>query len=370
MQDELIGAVYDAPFENPPWSTTLPKLRTLTGANRLMLKFSPAHPEDSAAIYTDSTIRDEEWNPNGPNTMYRRIYQWKDPIQYNVMAEGEVRRLDELIDVSTYKASDYYRELCAPFGIENAFYGYLGRRGGRDAWLKGSRDDASGPFTAQEVSIIRSLLPHLSRSVAIQYQMEKLQTQSVAYAQTVASLGVGMIMLDYRGNIVEANAEAKAILATANSIRQYLGRLCITAPTRGLTPTALDTRQAGFAARSETMIADDGQTPVNIMVRPATDVIPAGGSSSIAFIAYLDRGNHPLTQRAADFVAHNYGLSRAEARLCILLANGHTLETSAVELGITPTTARTYCKRAFAKTGTTRQAELVRLLLNSLARLS
>jgi len=40
------------------------------------------------------------------------------------------------------------------------------------------------------------------------------------------------------------------------------------------------------------------------------------------------------------------------------------VEELAEELGITPLTARTHLKRVFAKTGTTRQADLVSLLLS------
>ncbi len=57
-----------------------------------------------------------------------------------------------------------------------------------------------------------------------------------------------------------------------------------------------------------------------------------------------------------------FGLTKAEARLAIELACGQTLEDIADEHGVSISTARVQLKSIFAKTGTSRQAELVALL--------
>jgi PAS domain-containing protein len=59
-----------------------------------------------------------------------------------------------------------------------------------------------------------------------------------------------------------------------------------------------------------------------------------------------------------------YGLTEGEAHLAILLVGDFTLLQAAKQLGITESTARTVLKRILAKTGTRRQASLVRLLLS------
>lgn len=60
-----------------------------------------------------------------------------------------------------------------------------------------------------------------------------------------------------------------------------------------------------------------------------------------------------------------YGLTKAEARLAVLLATGISLEQAAEQLAISRNTVRTELAHIFDKTNTRRQAELVRLLLNS-----
>lgn len=59
-----------------------------------------------------------------------------------------------------------------------------------------------------------------------------------------------------------------------------------------------------------------------------------------------------------------YGLTPGETRLAWLLVGDYSLAGAAEQLGITEGTARTVLKRVLAKTGTKRQASLVRLLLS------
>ena len=64
-----------------------------------------------------------------------------------------------------------------------------------------------------------------------------------------------------------------------------------------------------------------------------------------------------------------FGLTPAEARLAILLARGLNLAEVSTAQNISQHTARAQLKSIFAKTGVSRQAELVRLVLKSVASL-
>ncbi len=58
-------------------------------------------------------------------------------------------------------------------------------------------------------------------------------------------------------------------------------------------------------------------------------------------------------------------ISPAEARLVSVIAQGQSMDEAAESCGITIATARSYLKQIFAKTGTNRQAELVKLVMTS-----
>jgi DNA-binding CsgD family transcriptional regulator len=58
-----------------------------------------------------------------------------------------------------------------------------------------------------------------------------------------------------------------------------------------------------------------------------------------------------------------YNLTPAEAAVALRVLHGHGLQAVANELRVTLSTVRVHLQRAFEKTGTHRQAELVRLLI-------
>jgi DNA-binding CsgD family transcriptional regulator len=60
-----------------------------------------------------------------------------------------------------------------------------------------------------------------------------------------------------------------------------------------------------------------------------------------------------------------FDLTLSESRLAAEIASGATLDMAAENLGLTVSTVRTYLKQIFSKTDTSRQAELVRLILMS-----
>ncbi|MGU4703690.1 helix-turn-helix transcriptional regulator, partial [Burkholderia cepacia] len=71
------------------------------------------------------------------------------------------------------------------------------------------------------------------------------------------------------------------------------------------------------------------------------------------------------SQASHEIVRKLFDLTPAETALALALVNGQTLEEAADELAISKNTARSHLRAIFSKTGVTRQATLVRLLLNS-----
>ena len=66
---------------------------------------------------------------------------------------------------------------------------------------------------------------------------------------------------------------------------------------------------------------------------------------------------------AAEVLEDVYSLTHSEAEIVRLLAMGLSLEEAAQARGISMNTARSHLKHAFSKTGTSRQGELVRLII-------
>jgi DNA-binding CsgD family transcriptional regulator len=79
-------------------------------------------------------------------------------------------------------------------------------------------------------------------------------------------------------------------------------------------------------------------------------------------IVYVRDPDRPEETRT-EVLQRLYGLAPSQARLAELLATGRSLKAAAKVLGITLVSARQYLKLILQKTGTHRQAELVRKIL-------
>jgi DNA-binding CsgD family transcriptional regulator len=85
------------------------------------------------------------------------------------------------------------------------------------------------------------------------------------------------------------------------------------------------------------------------------------GIASAVAVFLADNAAQPAAR--TELLKSLFELTPAEARLAEQLASGPSLSDAADNLGITIGTARTQLKSVFLKTDTSRQAELVRLLL-------
>lgn len=98
---------------------------------------------------------------------------------------------------------------------------------------------------------------------------------------------------------------------------------------------------------------------------PALPFSGAGANLATVFVCDPD-AEHVMSEAS---LTRLYGLTRAEAAFAVLLTSGKSVEQTAQHLFISIHTARTHLKRILLKTETSRQGELMRLLLTCSAQL-
>lgn len=102
--------------------------------------------------------------------------------------------------------------------------------------------------------------------------------------------------------------------------------------------------------------------PYSIQVsRLEQEAATGAGANALLFVTDPER----RLEVAPEVIARLFGLTASEARLASALARGDRLDEAAEAMGVTLSTARTYLKQVFAKTGTGRQGELIRMILTS-----
>jgi len=103
------------------------------------------------------------------------------------------------------------------------------------------------------------------------------------------------------------------------------------------------------------------ERPYEVLIAPlavAAVAVGAGGSRR----PDPDQRSRAHPEPPPRLLAGLYGLTAAEARVAAALAAGHTLGRIAEASGYTREAARWHLKQIFQKTGTHRQAQLVKLL--------
>jgi len=231
-------------------------------------------------------------------------------------------------------------------------------------------------FTDADKQMLLSLRPHLEHALKVHLLMKRSELEKEIYGESLNRLTIGTVILDGRGKVVEVNRAAMNILTRSSCISLNDQQLVVSksrfrAEFSRLVNSAITWREKQLpdtfveALRIECPTGSD----IGLLIRTApitswyqTDGVPA------VIINLEDFG---VDQRAPEsIISRLFGLTKSEARLASMLASGLTLTDAAVKLNLTESSVRTYSKKIFAKMGVGRQAELVRLIMKSVALLA
>lgn len=358
MHSDLIGAIYDAPLASEPWRDLTRQFRRTFACTGTMMKFARRHAQDGRTRF----VFDAAWDFAESWRLYDSTYRYLDPTCDQPMAVGAVYGFDQIFAPASDARAQQYMRFCRSIGADHALFAFLGEYRGVDAWLSISRDGAAGDFTGAEASEITALLPHFGRAVDIHARLEAERNTAAVHAAALADLGLGVILLDGKGAIVGTNGLADRLLDRGTAIARDHDRLKV----RGTGAAALR-RSLGMVGEGQVIVAGEasGDT-LHLLINRWHD--DQGDGAGPAYVVYLDSPADQAVPRA-DALRRRFGFSHTEARMAALLASGRTLEEAGVLMGVTSASARTYGKRVLARTGASRQADLVRMVFTSLARL-
>lgn len=185
-------------------------------------------------------------------------------------------------------------------------------------------------------------------------------------------IDLAIMLLERGGRVVYANRAARDLLVDGDIVRLGGGRIATPSvrSSAGL-QGALAALARGGGSLSRHGIAvplADGEGDV----RAASWVLPlsrarmgglAGSEGAVAMMIVRPVARAP--EMSAEFLARCHGITQAERRLLETLVDGTTVADAARTLKISLNTAKSHLKSLFAKTGTNRQAELMRLALNT-----
>ena len=281
------------------------------------------------------------------------------------------RRVVRVADVYTeweLKTSPTYNELLRWAGARNGLSIRMdGPAGIHICWALADPTTA-GEWSSEQLTMIEGLLPHIRQFVRVHHALAGARALGGSVAGLLDNMMIGVMCLDWRGMIVQANTRAREILREGDGLVDRGGFL--------RARLAADDRQlGGLLARA---LPQPGRQAIGgsmAVARPAAlrrfamHVIPMdvreagfGFGHVAALVVVVDSA----AKRSVDpeSVASGLGLTPAEARVAAALAQGATMREIAEATHRAESTVRELVKRIHLKLGVSRRADLVRMVLS------
>ena len=362
---ELIGLIYESIADGDAWTRFLEKLRDALGGNQAALFVQGLDGRPSHMLSLGDPERDRAYSAH-----YGAVNPWFTRGAHLVKPGAVVT--SEWFAPEDLRRTEFYARWLRPQSMFYAVNGFIFDRPGYAGNVAVAKSWSEGGFSSEDLALVRGLLPHLQRALALQRRLLLPEKPSGAFACLLESVPYAVLLTDEKGRVTFANAQAELLLARRDGLaRGPGGELRAesgpeTAALRRLLRAAAGTGvdEAGSNGGFLSLTALDGVGRLGLLVSPIRmPELTLAGRTVGAIVLIADQQTRSAP--AAGDLRCLYGLTAREAELAVHLVGGKPLREAAACMGIGREAARTHLSRILQKTNTHRQAELVRLLLTS-----
>ena len=224
-------------------------------------------------------------------------------------------------------------------------------------------------FSSPIYPALRTLLPHLQRSLRLYLQSEQAKSEAKDLKSLLDTFDRAVFGLNRNGIVVLSNRQAERIVEHGDGLKLVSGRLIAESLSQnaelqsqiakavesGLEPNTIQGTALLLGRTS-------GFPSLQLTIMPFASNL-ANNHGHLAALIYVSDPAQQPTPRAA-LLRQLYGLSPTESRLADMLHQGLEVREAASCLKTTLETTRFHLKRVLSKTGTRRQTELMRLMLS------
>lgn len=351
---QLIGEIYDAAADITRWPKVLEHIADAFGAQEAALGIvSPV-----AVPWLIAPRSDPDFLRSYGEYYHSRNLFWRNMSRLPV---GMGATDTMVMPKSELQSSEFYNDWSKP-------QGYLAVMGAtllmEDGWRTEFVVPGKNEFEAEHLKLYNALAPHLVRAVQLNQRLARAEIGHTSAEAALDRLKQGVLLTDAKARVVFANRAAEALFAAGGlNLRERVVHTQVAAEA-----AALHAAIAACASRTEgggyiPATRGEGRPLSLLVIAMSAPVAWLPREAPVAIIFITD----PDADAAPDHVQlqRQFGLTPAESRFVVEISKGDGIGAAAERLGILPGTARTHLHRVLAKTGTKRQAELVRLVLTA-----
>lgn len=358
LSDRFLDLVYDAATEPELWSSVLTEISDLTESQ-------------GGALFGQST-RKVFFDYNGRlDADCIRLYQAQhvSNVWSEYMFRQPVGRLvgsDEIAPLSTLCQTSFFDDILRPQEIAHSVMAKLFGNDDFHGAFNICRSERQGPMDEGGRRLISAMVPHLRRSVALGFRLDGYRAIQRAEYAVLDQLASGVILLDQRNRILYLNAAARlfGLEGGALSLRGGTLRTRCQAHAKRLDDLILGAQRGMPASAMSIPRVGDGQLLTVLISSVRGRDIERFADMNMPDAAVLVFVVDPANSRglSISWIMDAYGLTPAEARVALAASTGASIPKVATSLLLSQNTIKTHLRRVYAKTGTSRQAELARVI--------
>jgi DNA-binding CsgD family transcriptional regulator len=257
---------------------------------------------------------------------------------------------------AAFQATRYYRDYVRPNGLRDLLGFRLTDEGeifGNWVLITGEDRDV---LTPEEIAGIELIAPHVRRAVEISQVLGAQRLAADTYGAALAELDSAVLIVDGARRPIYANPRAERELARGMVLHLTAGHL------RGATERAERALRRALGEEGHrnggveaSLAGADGEEWLLFAVGLELQSSSANDRPTMLVM----RAPRESTRRPIAIAARVFGLTPAQVQVLAFLAQGHAPDAIADILGISVSTVRSHLLELFAKSGTSRQGELI-----------
>lgn len=360
---DLIGAIYDTVLDKANWPDVLERSAAYVGGSAASI-FSKSPAAEGGMLYCGVGIA-----PHFEQLYFERYVRLDPATTGQYFADiGRPIATADFIPYPEFLETRFYKEWAQPQGWVDFVSAVLDRSSTGAAMygvFRHERDGVVDDETRQRMSLI---IPHVRRAVLIGNVLGLKTDEAAAFADTLHGLAAGAFLVEENARIAFANAAGQAMLESRTAVRQEGGAL-VAVDSRAAVALreAIDLARLGDAQIGTRGIAIPLSYPPHEVwlahVLPLTSGARRGtGRESLASAAVFVHQASLAVPSGIQSVSKLYRLTKAELRVLAAICEVSSVSEAAEVVGASEATVKTHLQRLFAKTGTNRQADLVKLV--------
>lgn len=350
----LIGRIYESAHDTDQWEATLEDVRQRLGVRCL---FQSVSRLDGLEMRR-GLVLGEPKRPQGMSE-YLETQASLDP-SFRWAAKNPRARFcstDKIIASESYLDNEYIRWARDEFiGSTHWIVGYTQPNDQLTFGL--SVHPFEGPLTSSNKTLFRLLFDHMERAARLAVVPRQLFSGEEA-----------LIVLDATGCVRQLSPKADAIVSLADGLVIRSNRVSASHPedARALSETIMASLNAGVTGSYVDACfirRPSRQEPYLVTSSPLPRGTGPFADFSAAVLLRVAAAGSARAVSATARLARMFGLTRREVEVGESLMLGHSLDSASETLGISRNTIRVHLQALFRKTGTNRQSELIRLMID------